>query len=86
MNSWYVYILLCEGDKLYTGIARDVTARFTLHQAGKGAKYTMRNKPVKIVYTEEHDSMSSARLREVTIKKMSRAQKDVLLEQNIPLC
>ncbi len=78
MDDWYVYILLCRGNRLYTGIARDVAERFHLHQEGKGAKYTQRNRPEKIVYTEKCDSMSSARRREEQIKKLTKAQKERL--------
>ncbi|MBI2448471.1 GIY-YIG nuclease family protein [Candidatus Microgenomates bacterium] len=79
MDDWYVYILLCQGDKFYTGIARDVAERFRLHQEGEGAKYTQRNKPLKIVYTEKFSSRSEALRREAEIKKMKKAQKEKLI-------
>ena len=36
-KDWAVYILRCEDGSLYTGIAKDVAARFKQHQSGKGA-------------------------------------------------
>ena len=80
MNSWSLYILLCENDFLYTGIARDVEARFLLHKSGKGAKFTQKNKPIKIVYTEKFASRSEASKREWEIKQMTREEKERLLK------
>lgn len=77
-DSYFVYVLLCENNKLYTGIAKDPEARFTLHINGQGAKYTRQNKPIKIVYVEEFESRSSALKREAQIKKMTKRKKEDL--------
>jgi putative endonuclease len=77
--SYCLYILLCKNNKLYTGIARDPQKRFELHRKGKGAKYTQRNKPVKIVYTEKFKTRSEALKREAEIKKLTKKQKDELI-------
>lgn len=77
--SYFLYILLCKNNKLYTGIAVDPEARFELHKSGKGAKYTQRNKPVKIVYTEKFKTRSGALKREVQIKGWVRSKKDKLI-------
>ena len=50
---FYVYILLCRGGSLYTGISNDPEQRFLEHQKGKGGKYTWSHKPIKILYTEK---------------------------------
>ena len=77
---YYLYILLCKNNKLYTGIAKDPEARFLLHKSGKGAKYTQRNKPVRIVYTENFETRSEALKREVEIKRMSKKAKEDLIK------
>ena len=77
--SYYIYILLCKNDKLYTGIARDPEKRFLLHQKNKGAKFTQKNKPIRIVYKEEHKTLSEASKRECEIKKLSRKEKEQLI-------
>jgi putative endonuclease len=74
-----VYILLCKGGTLYTGIARDVAARFREHQAGTGARYTRTHVPLRIVYTERKRSRSAALKREHAIKRLSREQKMALI-------
>jgi len=76
--SYYLYILLCKNNKLYTGIAKNPEERFLLHKKGKGAKYTQRNKPIKIVYTEKLKNISEARKREIEIKKLSKTDKEAL--------
>jgi len=79
MEDWYLYILLCENNKFYTGISKDIEARFVLHQKNKGAKFTQKNKPIKILYAEAFGSLSEARKREVQIKKLSRKEKEELV-------
>ena len=73
--SWYIYILRCGDDTLYTGITDDVEKRFAAHCAGKGAKYTRGRGPLTLVYTEEVEDKSAALKREHVIKKLSRAEK-----------
>ena len=73
--SWYIYILRCGDDTLYTGITDDVDRRFAAHCAGKGAKYTRGRGPLTLVYTEEAEDKSAALKREHAIKKLSRAEK-----------
>ncbi len=80
-KKFYVYILLTERDTLYCGYTDDVEKRFQAHVEGKGAKYTRANKPVKIVYCAEFDTKSDAQKEEVRIKKLSRADKLLLLKE-----
>ncbi len=67
---------------LYTGIARDVEARFLVHKGGKGAKFTRANRPIKIVHREEFSSRSEALRREAAIKKMTKAEKEKLFRSS----
>ncbi len=50
------------------------------HNNGTGAKYTRSRGPVKIIYTEEFETLSEARKREAEVKKWSKAQKESLIE------
>lgn len=72
---WYVYILLCADNSLYTGICDDPKRRFAEHLLGKASKYTRSHKPLKIVYQEKTSSRSEALKRELEIKGWSREQK-----------
>lgn len=77
---WYVYILLCEGGSLYTGISNNPQQRFIDHKNGKGGRYTRLHKPTKIIYLEKLASKSEALKRELQIKGWSREQKIQVLK------
>ena len=82
MNDWSVYMLRCADDTLYTGIAKDLSARLATHNAGKGAKYTRARRPVHLVWSEAAEDRSAATKREIAIKKLNRARKLALISQN----
>ena len=76
-----VYIVRCSDDTYYTGIAIDVQRRIEEHNhSPKGARYTRSRRPVTLVYTEEHPDRSSASKREYAIKRMTRTEKQKLLD------
>lgn len=77
---WYVYIVRCMDDSLYTGIARDVVSRVAQHNAGQGAKYTRGRRPVQLVYHEQAPDRGSALRREAQIKRLSARQKRRLID------
>ena len=39
-EPWFVYIVRCADDSLYTGIAKDVDRRLGQHNAGTASRYT----------------------------------------------
>jgi len=77
---WYVYILRCGDGTLYTGITDDVPRRLEAHRSGRGAKYTRGRGPLELVYTEQVPDKSAALRRESAIKKLSRAEKEKLVQ------
>lgn len=79
--AWYVYMLRCGDDSLYTGVTTDPQRRLRAHQQGKGAKYTRSRLPVELVYQEPAADKSAALRREAAIKKLRRAEKWNLLQQ-----
>ena len=74
-----VYMVRCADGTLYTGFARDPAARVSVHNTGKGAKYTRSRLPVTLVYTEPCESRSAALKRECQIKPWSRMKKEALI-------
>ena len=76
--AWYVYMLRCGDNSLYTGMTDDLSKRLTAHRAGKGAKYTRGRGPLELVYSERVDSRSQALKREWAIKKMKKTEKERL--------
>ena len=79
--NYFVYILKCSDDTLYTGITTDVDRRVDEHNnSDKGAKYTKIRRPVTLMYTEELEDRSSASKREYAIKKLTRNDKKALID------
>lgn len=78
-NSWYLYILRCKDNTLYTGITTDVEKRLKAHRCGKGAKYTRGRTPLELVYREVCESHSDALKRELEIKSLTRQEKEKLI-------
>jgi predicted GIY-YIG superfamily endonuclease len=74
-----VYILRCADGTYYTGTAKDVAARLTVHNAGKGAKYTRPRLPVRVVWSEGPMSLTRALRREYQLKQLTRPQKQALI-------
>ncbi len=75
MNDFFVYILRCCDDTLYTGYTNDMDARFKVHSSGKGAKYTRGRLPVTLVFFQTFPYKSSAMKREAQIKRLTRTEK-----------
>lgn len=78
-RQWFLYILRCGDNTLYTGIATDIDRRFAMHTSGKGAKYTRGRGPLTVVYRECCGSHSDALRRECAVKAMSRQEKEKMI-------
>ena len=73
---YYLYILKCADDSLYTGITINLNQRVNQHNSSKrGAKYTRSRRPVKVVYTKKFANRPMAVKEELRIKKLSRKEK-----------
>jgi predicted GIY-YIG superfamily endonuclease len=83
-KEWSVYVLRCGDGSLYTGIAKNVLARLARHNKGKGAAYTRSHLPVELVYQEIQLTRSGALIREASLKRLSRARKEVLVRPSSP--
>lgn len=83
-QGWYVYIVRCSDNTLYTGIATNLTRRIHEHNnSPKGSKYTRSRRPVELVYSEEAANRSQASHRENSIKQMTARQKLQLIEMDL---
>ena len=83
MKKHYVYILRCADGTFYTGYTTDPERRTSVHNSGKGAKYTRPRRPVELIYTEEFDDKSDAQKREYAIKQLTRTEKEQLIESGV---
>ncbi|MDD5388755.1 MAG: GIY-YIG nuclease family protein [Gallionellaceae bacterium] len=85
MPTWFVYILRCADDTLYTGVTTDPERRLREHNAGGklGARYTRSRRPVALLHHEIAASRAEACRREVAIKKLTRDAKLALLAEQL---
>jgi putative endonuclease len=80
---YYLYILKCADDTLYTGITVDLDRRINEHNSSKlGAKYTMGRRPVKLVYSKRYRGRSTASKEENRIKRLPRKDKQKIIDNN----
>ncbi len=80
--SYYVYMLKSKSIKpvTYVGYTNDLKKRITLHNTGKGAKFTRGRKWV-LIYKEKYKSKSAAISREYYIKN-NRSLRKKIKEEN----
>lgn len=77
---YYLYILECADQTLYTGITVDLERRLREHNHSKiGAKYTKARRPVKLVYSKKFANRSLASKAENKMKLLSRKQKTAVI-------
>ncbi|MBR8346436.1 GIY-YIG nuclease family protein [Burkholderia ambifaria] len=73
--SWFLYLIECADDSVYTGITTDVAARFDEHASGKGARYTRSRKPRAVLAAFPLPDRSSASRAEYWVKRLTPAKK-----------
>ena len=78
-KDYYVYVLCCADGSYYVGYAQDLERRLKAHSDGRAAPYTARRLPVHVAYSEKHESIESARQRELRVKRWSRKKREALL-------
>ena len=83
-NDWFVYIIECKNNSLYTGISKNVNRRFFEHQFidKKASKYCLKLRPLKLRYVStNYVNRSDASKAEYRIKKLSRKKKLLLISE-----
>ncbi len=79
-RCWHLYLLECRDGSWYTGITNDLDRRFAAHVAGRGAKYTRGNPPLRVLASRAYPDRASASRAEWTLKRQPRARKLVWLQ------
>ena len=82
---YFVYILGTLDNSLYIGVTENVDERIAAHKSGNGAEWTRSHCGARLVYSEPHITLSSARKRELQLKKWSRAKKEALIAGDLAL-
>ncbi|MFK4786101.1 GIY-YIG nuclease family protein [Fusobacterium sp. MFO224] len=81
MGNWYIYILRCKDDSLYTGITNNIQKRYEKHKSGNGAKYTKIKgvKKMEIIFLSKNRSEASK--IEYILKKKTKKNKEILITE-----
>ena len=73
--AWFLYLLECRDGSIYTGIAKDVAARYAAHAEGRGARYTRSHPPLRVLAVVEYPDRSAAARAEYRTKQLTAAEK-----------
>lgn len=85
--EWFLYVIRCGDDTLYTGIAVDVVRRFGDHaaQGRRCARYLRGREPLRLAFAVEVGTRSRAAQVEARVKRLSRADKERLVRGELGL-
>ena len=80
--AFYAYILLCADNSFYTGHTEDLEMRMGEHEGGRCRGYTLRRRPVRLVWSQDFPTRYEALSAERQIKGWTRAKKQALIDGN----
>ena len=79
--SYFVYLIVSNLKKnkkfSYVGYTNNLEKRISLHNSGKGAKFT-KGKKWRLVYYKKYDSKSLAMKYEYALKKNYKLRKEII--------
>ncbi len=75
MDFWYVYLLECSDETLYTGITNDLPRRMDAHKSGRGSKYVRGHRYGRLLHAILCDDKSAAARMEYAVKQLERNEK-----------
>ena len=80
---FFVYILRCADETLYTGYTGDLKRRLKQHQSGSIPRsYTKPRRPVKLVWAGEFETKDEARAHERKLKRWKPDRKETLIAED----
>jgi putative endonuclease len=83
MKTWFLYLIRCKDNSLYTGITTDVMRRFKEHQGNdrKGSKYLRGKAPLKLVLKKNIGNKSLTSKVEAKVKKLPKDKKEMFVKE-----
>jgi putative endonuclease len=72
---WCVYLIECRNGAWYAGITNDLESRYAAHVAGKGARYTRANPPLRLLGFRPFPDRSTASKAEYEVKRLPKSRK-----------
>lgn len=86
MKLYYVYILRCSDNLLYTGFTNNLERRFEEHQQGRNIEcFTFERRPVELIFHQEFNDVNQAIYFEKKIKKWSANKKNALANNDFDM-
>jgi putative endonuclease len=86
MKIYYVYILRCKDNSLYTGTTSNLDKGLTEHNNGKYKEaYTWKRRPVTLAFSQGFTEVNQAIHFEKKLKKWSKAKKEALIKGDFDL-
>lgn len=83
-TNHHFYVVKCHDGSLYAGYTNDLEKRMSVHNAGKGAKYTRARLPVTLIHSELLETKQEAMRAEYAFKQLSRMKKiNYLLKRGV---
>jgi len=80
-KPYYVYMVRCQNDAIYTGIALDVDKRIEKHNSKKGSRSVIAHGiPVELQCMIHQPNKSQALKLEAKIKKFSKKDKELFID------
>lgn len=81
-KKYYIYMLRCLDESIYTGITTDLQRRMSEHfsRGVKCAKYTRRHKAMRLERAWKAENRVLASRLEYYIKRLSKAEKELLIK------
>lgn len=84
MKPFVLYMLRCRDGSYYVGHTDNIEKRMAEHADGTCGGYTLRRRPVELVFVDELSSREEAIERERQLKGWSRAKKEALIRNDWP--
>lgn len=82
-NEHTFYVLECLDGSYYAGYTNDLSKRVSVHNNGKGAKYTRARRPVSCIYQEVHETKQLAMKAEYAFKQLNKKNKIEYISKGI---
>lgn len=82
-NEHTFYVLECLDGSYYAGYTNDLIKRVSVHNSGKGAKYTRARRPVSCIYQEVHETKQLAMKAEYAFKQLNKKNKIEYISKGI---
>lgn len=84
---WYLYMVRCQDNSIYVGVARDAVRRFEEHrgQGARCAKYLRGRAPLQLICVFQLPNKREAMQLEYRLKRKSKCYKEAVAAGRVPL-